>query len=351
MRYLWPLPPKGAHKTFRIMSREGEKHSQVKDPRLDSINRLYKAGTLDLETATRQVNGLVETLRVQDRPEKPRYLDSNLDIMERYFREEYESRDILPQSRQAAKASFRRALDLLGQLDIATANLKEVQKQIFALPYKKRMHVILALNALFKYAGREHHFDMGKKLRIERVRHLSLKEFLQVLPKISNPLVKQLAAVGFATGGRVGELFALNLYNKQSRQITIDTQIDRQIEERIPKTGRRSAVIVKELEEYVVDWIAMPLEKRLAIRNVRLGEYVRRACKVVFPANAEKHCHFYDLRHSYAIHFLSMGASIALVAQALGNSEEVCREHYTGFILSDEGAALLNMLQDRKKAG
>lgn len=350
MRYFWPLPPKGAHKSFRIMCRENGKHSQVKDPRLASINALYKAGTIDAENALRQVEDLVKRLRDSERPDRTEYLDSNLDIFDRYWKEEYEGRDILPTSRQTAKSSFKRALALLGQLDLATASEKDVQKRIFALPHKRRMHVVLALNALFKFVGRGHHFEIGKNLRIERVRHLSLKEFQQVLPKI-HTLVRTMAAAAFATGCRVGELFALSHYSEITRQVTIFSQIDRKSAERRPKTGQRTAVIVKELEKELKAWLAMPMEDRLALRNVRLADYLQRACKEVFPSRPDKHCHFYDLRHSYAIHFLSLGASVSLVAQALGNSEDVCRRHYTGFIMSDEGAALLNSLQDRKKFG
>jgi integrase len=334
------------------MSREAGKHSQVKDERLDSINALFRAGTIDAQAAQRQVEELVEQLRKAERPDTHQYLDSNMDILDRYFREEYETRDILPNSLKAAKASFRRALKLLGKLELPTADVKEVQKRIFALPYKKRQHVVLTLNALFKYIGRKHGFELGKKIRIERVRHLSLKEFLLVLPKIEHPLVQRLAAVGFATGGRVGELFAITQYNAVTRQVTIYTQIDRKLEERMPKTlqSQRTAVVVKELEQHVKDWIATPMEERMTIRNVRLADYVLRACKEVFPNSPDKHCHIKDMRHGYAIHFLSKGASVSLMAQQLGNSEEVCREHYTGFIVSDEGAALLNRLQEEKKA-
>lgn len=332
------------------MSREGKKFAQVKDPRLDAINKLYKAGALDAQNAQRQVEDLVGALRKAERPDAAQYLDSNIDIFERYWKEEYEGRDILPTSRQTARASFKRALSLLGQLDLATASEKEVQQRIFALPYKRRMHIVLALNALFRFIGRTHHFSVGKNQKIERVRHLSLKEFEKVLPRLQPALVRVLAATAFATGCRAGELFSLSLYNESSRQVTVYSQLDRKCQERVPKTGQRAAVIVRELESYVQEWLGTPLEERLTLRNVRLADYLRRACQETFPNQPDKHCHFYDLRHSYAIHFLSLGASLALVAQALGNTEEVCREHYTGYIISDEGAALMNRLQEKRRA-
>jgi integrase len=349
MRYFWPLPPKGNHKSFRIMRRENGRHTQVKDPRLDSINSLYKAGTIDAQSAHAQVENLVLSLRKAERPDATRYLDSNLDIFERYWKEEYEGRDILPSSRQTARASFKRALALLNELDLAVADAKVVQQRIFALPHKRRMHVVLALNALFKFVKRPHQFEVGKRQRIERVRHLSSKEFRLVLPKIIHPLVRTLAGAAFATGCRVGELFALSHYSETTRQVTIFSQVDRKAVERAPKTGQRTAVVIMEFEKELRMWLATPLEERLTIRNVRLADYVRRACVDAFPNQPDKHCHFYDLRHSYAIHFLSLGASLSLVAQALGNSEEVCRQHYTGFVMSDEGAALMNALQEKRR--
>lgn len=348
MRKLWPLPPKGNHRKFRIMSQEDGRYAQVSDPRLASINALYTSRVIDGETAAAQVGQLVASLRKAAEPDRQPYSDANLDVFDSYFREEYESRDILPESLASAKASFKRALDLMGVLNIPTATQKEVQAKIYALPHAKRPHVVLALNALFKFAGREVRVEVGtRRGPIERVRYLSLSEFQKVEQHIAHPLVRTLAATAFATGARVGELFAIHRYNELKRVLTIDSQIDRLKQERQTKTyQQRTTVVVKELEAPVKNWLMTPIHERLTIRGFHLGRYVQQAC---IKAKVDKECHFYDLRHSYAIHLLSMGVSLSLVAQALGNTEEVCRRHYTGHVLSDDGTDLINRIQEGQK--
>ncbi len=350
MRYYWIVPPRGNHKSFRIMSQLQNKYQQVRSERLDSINKMYRSGTIDAQVALTQVEQIVTELRAEQGGKTEAYLDGNVDIFERYFREEYETRDILPRSLKAARASFRRALALLGNDPISTVSEKEVQKRIYALPYKKRNHVVLALNALFKFAGRQVNFSVGENKAVaERVRHLTLGEFQKVLPHIENPLVRALAGAAFATGCRVGELFSLAQYNETTRVITVRSQFDQYREERPTKTRTiRTAVVVAQLDSYVKEWLAIPVEARLTIRNVRLSAYMRAACQKEFPTRVDKHCHFYDLRHSYAIHFLGLGVSLDLIATALGNSPDVCRKHYTGYILSDGGTTLMNLLQEKK---
>lgn len=351
--YFWPVPPNRTHTQFRIQKRESGKIQAVRDPRLVSVNTLFKSHTIDAQTARTQVDSIVKSLRDEIEPDKcTGYPDANIDIFERYFREEYESRDILPGSLEAARSSFKRALALLGDSPIPTVSPKQVQARIFALPYPKRWHVVLALNALFKHAGRtETRFETGTRRGTQtQVKYLSLIDLKAILPHISNPTVRLAAAAAFATGARVGELFALHRYNPQKRVLTIDSQTDRALNHRATKTySTRSAVVVKELEEETLNWLKTPQKERLFVRNFHLGAYVQRASRKAFPEQTHKHCHFYDLRHSYAIHFLSLGVSLSLIAQALGNSEAVCRRHYTGHITSDEGTDLINRIQERSE--
>lgn len=56
------------------------------------------------------------------------------------------------------------------------------------------------------------------------------------------------------------------------------------------------------------------------LSSFKMQGYVKRACQKAFPENVHKHCHFYDLRHSYAIHFLIMGVSVDLIANCLSES-------------------------------
>lgn len=350
MRLYWPVIPNGRHNKFRIMSREDGKLKQVKNPKLDSINSLYLQKIIDAKVARRQVEEIVEELRKVEAPDAPQYLQSNLDIFDRYFTEEYEDRDILPDSLETARSSFKRAINLLGKIEIPTADQKKVQKKIYNLPYKKRAPIVTSLNALFKFVGRNLQFEVGvQRGGNEPIHHLSVKEFAIVYPLITNPIIAKMAGATFATGGRVGELFAVRSYNQLKRTLSIQTQIDRKKGERATKTYRtRTSVVIKELEQYLQEWILVPAAERLTIRNLHIGDYLANACMQAFPEDPTKWCHFLDMRHSYAIHFLSVGVSIDLVATSMGNSPTVCRKHYVGYVLSDEGVDLINIIQNKR---
>jgi hypothetical protein len=210
-RYYWIKAPYGKHRSYRIWCRErGGADSVVKDPRVDAINALLHAGTIDAQVAKKQLSEVVADLRRKERGVGAApYLDANLDIMDRYMREVYGGRDIHPESVRSTRYSLKRAVALLGDLNVGSATKEAVQAKIFGLQYKHRAHVVRALNALFKYVGRTERFAIGKNRAPVRVRHLTLSEFQQVLPEIKNPTVRLAAAAAFASGCRVGELFPL----------------------------------------------------------------------------------------------------------------------------------------------
>ncbi|MCC7405816.1 MAG: hypothetical protein IT288_15555 [Bdellovibrionales bacterium] len=56
---------------------------------------------------------------------------------------------------------------------------------------------------------------------------------------------------------------------------------------------------------------------------------------------------FHAIRHCYAIHLISRGVSMSLVAQLLGNSLSVCRRHYAGFELTTDSIEAINTIMKR----
>lgn len=352
MRYFWIVPPRGKHRSYRILSKTGNMISTIVDDRLIVVNKMFKENVIDGQYALEQTNKILEELKASERPVRgtEKYLGVNVDIIDKYFKEKYESRDISLESLNATKSSFKRAAALLDELTFTTATRDEIQKLILKLPFKKRPHIVLSFNLMFKFLKRSERFDVGQNREVGVVKHLTLEEIKQVLPNIENTLVRFLAASAFASGCRVGELFSLSLYNDVNKVLTVRSQIDREHKERPPKTFRaRTTVVIQELEEHVKEWMNISKENRLAIRTLRLSKILKEACQKTFPNNKDKWCHFYDLRHSYAIHFLSLGVSIDLIAAAIGNTPEVCRKHYTGYVLYDGGVFLMNHIQQNKK--
>jgi integrase len=240
---------------------------------------------------------------------------------------------------------------LLGSLNFTTAPAEVIQGRIYTTKYNQRAHLVLVLNMLFKYIGRKERFKIGKnRAASAAVKHLTLVEMLKVADNIKDPVVRLAALTAFGTGCRVGELFPISTFNDTAHTVRIISQIDIfGVERHIKTFDGRVAVVIHELLAHVREWIALPVAERMKIRNYRLSSIMKAACRKTFPGDSSKECHFYDLRHSYAIHFLSLGATVDIIAAALGNSPEVCRKHYTGFVLTEGGIALMNALQ--RKAG
>ena len=71
-------------------------------------------------------------------------------------------------------------------------------------------------------------------------------------------------------------------------------------------------------------------------RDESSRELMKKYCKIAFPDDPTKHLTFHALRHCYAINLLSMGVSMSLVAQSLGNTLSVCQQYYVGFELTND---------------
>jgi hypothetical protein len=69
------------------------------------------------------------------------------------------------------------------------------------------------------------------------------------------------------------------------------------------------------------------------------GTTAQRFQKLAFPNNPDKQIIFHDLRHSYAIHLLSIGMTMEDMARGIGDTMEVCEEFYAGFSHTSESAS------------
>jgi integrase/recombinase XerD len=196
----------------------------------------------------------------------------------------------------------------------------------------KQRRVTDRVNTLLKVAGRNIKLPKLKKPR-KKVRYINLEQLFQLLQVTRDDFLRDLFAVAFGTGGRVGE--CLNIYNvSDGRFIYIEEQLRRESNEPgETKTRReRRAPIVSELEEHCRRFAKYPENTRKELERTSLAKYLRVRCKRAGVPYVDMN----GLRHSYAIHLLRRGVSMTLVAQALGNSIQVCQEFYAGFELSTE---------------
>ena len=133
---------------------------------------------------------------------------------------------------------------------------------------------------------------------------------------------------------RTGELFAIIPKSIRSNIVLVQNQIDREGNKRDTKNRIvRKAFIIEAGRSKIIQWASL---NKTNYRNIKFSNVIRSACQKAFPDDKQKWVVFHDLRHSYAIHLLSKGISLSLVAQSLGNSVIVCQENYAGFSLADE---------------
>jgi len=62
-----------------------------------------------------------------------------------------------------------------------------------------------------------------------------------------------------------------------------------------------------------------------------MARILRAACEKAFPGDLKKHLVFHDLRHCYAIMLRERGLTTEDVADLIGDSLLVAKEHYSGF--------------------
>ncbi len=275
----------------------------------------------------------------------------NFDIFQSYWKKKY---DKLPEDEKlidesSARNDFKRALKCIGDLNLRSASLEDLLEKINKIPeLSNRKRVALRINSLLKHIGRKDDkiaLGKNKKRKTRQVNYIShndLPLLLLQLPVNKSPdrtaaNLRLLVQTAFYSGLRIGEIFAMTGNSIQGNYILVKNQLDRKLNTRKTKTQQeRKAYVIPEGREIVEKWALLSLKDKQSIRNLKYSIIIKSITKICFPDDKSKHCTFHDLRHSYAIHLLSKGVSLSLVAQSLGNSISVAEEYYAGYCLSDD---------------
>jgi lysophospholipase L1-like esterase len=86
------------------------------------------------------------------------------------------------------------------------------------------------------------------------------------------------------------------------------------------------------------------------LRKIEYSFLIKKAGRITFPKDNEKqNLKTHDCRHSYAVHLLSSGVSISLIAKSLGNSVLVCEKYYLGYALQEEGIQMIHQLMNQQR--
>ncbi len=335
---------RGGRKQFRIMEEHPDgKFSTLNEPRLDAINALLLSGTIDRIEAEAQVKRLVATIKSERGERIPIYNQGNYKVLDQFWKT-YSLRDLIDPD--TAYHDYRRAIEAIGDIPIASASLNELQKSLKPLPPNRQRRVVSRLNTILKFLKRDIQLRAVKPPPVD-VSFLTPEEINKVCSYMNhlNPTgraeLNTLVQVLFHTGMRVGEVWALGPSSIRSDgTLWVASQID--------KSGvRRQTKTRSERRAYVLpggmDWVRTWIEMLASIKTERsaLAHRFKRLCFKVLKGR--KLC-LHDLRHSYAIYLVGKGVPLDQVAQSLGNSVVVCQRHYTGFKLSDEGIRTIDRI-------
>lgn len=343
-------PDTKSRRSFSILKREysgnTSTYKKIKNEALDSINIAYKNKSKTLDACTLLAKEVLIQLYKELNRSNPKIVhnSANRDLLEKYWEDEYSHRDLIDV--ESSKNEFKRAVEAVGSLSLYTATREDLQRQISkSVKGNKQRRIVSRLNALLKFIQRGIKLRKDKRNQTEPA-HLSLVDFQKMIKFIEDSDFKLLCEVAFYSGLRIGEIFAITPKAVKDNIILVQAQIDRDGVRRETKNRiYRKAFVIKEGRTLINEWCKVDASK---LRNIRASSLVRTACKKAFPSDKTKWIKFHDLRHSYAVHLLSSGVSLSLVAQSLGNSIVVCQAHYAGFTLADESINSIENVMNNK---
>lgn len=340
--------PTSGRRGFQIERREAGSSKTIEHPVLDTINANLKSGALSQEDALRNVLDLREQLYKEAGALKAVIGNSDNDkLLERYWKAEYASRQLVDP--QTARYELERAVKALGILSIYSATSTELQKVLDNYKGNKQRRIYSKLVILLRYAGRTDVTLRRAKKEKKRVKTLTESDFLKVLPHLPGEAFKILHQVAFYTGARIGECFAMTEadFNEDRLELRIATQIDKQGQERDTKNRKdRVALVFPQGVKALQAWFSLKAEITPEQRK-QMARHTRTACETQFT-DASKHLVFHDLRHCYARMIRERGLTTEDVADLIGDSLLVAKEHYTNFGPTD-GIMDLRRAAIRKK--
>lgn len=345
----WLKKPGGSRKTFTVMRRplrgKGAKAHKVEDSRIDLINKHYVAGTLDFVGCEKQLKALIEELRGKEEP-GAESLAANDQAFHAALAKFNKRKNTKDQSKLSAKNGLKRGINALGHLSLFESPISAIQEHIDELPETKQRDRAKWINILLHHVGREERLELTRDTRTG-VNYLTPEQLERTVPHLPDDAWKALVWVAFGTGGRFGELFAIDFMNKGLVTIAVQRTAEwKEVETKNRKS--RTCPIIPDALSWLPKWFDVPLETKMKMRREYKGaEVVRNACNAAGVTS----CTFHELRHSYAIFWRKSGESVANIAQFIGDTEDVCRKHYLRFGADDAVAEAAIARLAQKKAG
>ena len=342
-RATWRLLQKNQDGTFERLER-----SEV-----DAVNKAWTAGVFDWDACYAMLKAYRGQLYAKRNAESAKrvFNRDNLGLLDAYWVKEYARRKLV--DKDTMRWDLQRAVESCGHLSLLVASAEELEDQLtrwFKGKANNHRRAIDRLHSLLIFTGRSDVRLQKPREEYQEISFLSPSEFAQVVPFLEDVPFQVFAGVALHAGLRVGEILPLRDNHIQGQVIQVVAQVDKDGCTRPTKNRRRRrAYILPGGEVWLKKWLALPSEERDRVRHkISHAEKFRAACRRA-GLPEDKHCTFHDLRHSYAVHLCQRGASIALVAQCIGDGVGVTEKYYSGFVLQDEGIATLEALFKKGK--
>lgn len=355
-----------------------KKAENYKDERINAINSEWKKSK-QTENKRDELLRLVKEIRaaihksqlIKDGKIRLVKHTDNQKILADFVAERIEDRKIV--NPKGHEQDFTRAVLVVDSenLSLKTSSRKELQKAVNKIE-RNNIHrrVCSRLNSLLNFIGRRERLEAAEY--VENPTIFNEVEFLSIVENIEAPEnfkehkedIKNLFYTLFYTGLRIGEAFALfskrtvdsntgrKLNHLDGTQLVVYSQMIKNTNKiTSTKTGqKRVAYVVQNHFSRIKAWADLDRETKEKLRKIEFSYLIKRSGRLIFPKNIDKkNLKAHDCRHSYAVHLLSSGVSISLIAKSLGNSVLVCEKYYIGYALQEEGIQMIHQLMSQPR--
>ncbi len=346
------LKPNGHRRLWAIQAYKepvrGDREYQKRDTQIFKelsdrcipVNQQYLAGKMDEQTARDLLNEVItsylsrgDTLALALK--RVRLSSANEAVLKEFWEHRYAHKMLVDE--KSAYADFSRALRLIGDLSVLTAEPKYFTQALKKNTKNVSQHrrAVSSLNEIFKFIDRDIRLTKPEE-ELFVVSYLTEAEVFRLAETAPSREFKLFTLTLFGTGARSGEAVAIDeaaLGNKAvhiTKQIPLRKRKDAPAPKpKKPKRGKTGWVIVLEsCWEYVKEWAALDTTE---FDRRGYYEWIVMKSRALWPTNPVKHITAHDLRHAHAIHILSKGKSMRAVATQLRNRTEICEKYYAGF--------------------
>jgi len=308
------------------------------DERVAAINLQFASKAIDSVAAKILLNEIIDSYyranNVHELIFKRQTLSAeNNNLLNKFWNDKYAEKLLIDE--RSAKDDFVRAFKLIGEASLYTATAKELTAELKVRAKSASQHRRAAerLNEILKYLKRDVRLAKPAE-EFKIVKYLNETDVFRLAEQAPTSELKSLAVALFGTGARLGEALAFSETVIGRGDIYIEKQLRPDGTLAPPKRNKRGVVpIIPSTYKHVVAW--SKLTDKGAYRD-RVYNFVTSASRLLWPNDKSKWISPHDLRHSYAIHCLSKGHSLGVVANSLRNRIEVCQKYYTGYAHNTE---------------